>query len=143
MGFALPAAMGAKLGDPDEEVWAIMGDGGFQMTMQQMATIEEENVNIKIAILNNNYLGMVRQWQHLFFNHKYSEVFLKNPDFIKLCEGFRIPAEKVEKRKDIIPAIRRARKHKGPYLIEFVVETEANIFPMMPAGAAVDEIRLE
>lgn len=143
MGFSLPAAMGAKVGRPKEEVWAIMGDGGFQMMMQQMATIEEEKINIKIAILNNNYLGMVRQWQHLFFNHKYSEVFLKNPDFIKLCEGFRIPAEKVEKRKDIIPAIRRARKHKGPYLIEFVVKTEANVFPMMPPGAAVDEIRLE
>lgn len=143
MGFSLPAAMGAKLGDLKKEVWAVMGDGGFQMSMQQMATIEEENVNIKIIILNNNYLGMVRQWQQLFFEKKYSEVFLKNPNFIKLAEGFRIPAQKVEYRKDIIPAIKKARKHKGPYLLEFVVETEANVFPMMPTGAAVDELRLE
>lgn len=143
MGFSLPAAMGAKFGDPKKEVWAVMGDGGFQMSMQQMATIEEENVNIKIIILNNNYLGMVRQWQQLFFEKKYSEVFLKNPDFIKLAEGFRIPAQKVEHRKDIISEINKARKHKGPYLLEFVVETEANVFPMMPTGAAVDELRLE
>lgn len=143
MGFALPAAMGAKLGNPKNEVWSVMGDGGFQMSMQQLATIEEENIDIKIIILNNNYLGMVRQWQQLFFNKKYSEVFLKNPDFIKLAEGFRIPAQKVEKRKDIVPALKKARAHKGPYLLEFVVETEANIFPIMPAGAAVDEIRLE
>ncbi len=143
MGFALPAAMGAKLGNPRKEVWAVMGDGGFQMSMQQMATIEEENINIKIIILNNNYLGMVRQWQQLFFNRKYSEVLMKNPDFIKLSEGFRIPALKVEKRKDIVFALKKARDHKGPFLLEFVVETEANVFPMMPVGAAVDEIRLE
>lgn len=143
MGFALPASMGAKLGRKEKEVWVIVGDGGFQMTMNQLATIEEENIEVKIAILNNNYLGMVRQWQHLFFNHKYSEVFLKNPDFVKLCEGFRIKAEKVEKREEIIPAIKRSRKHKGPYVIEFVVKTEANVFPMMPPGAAVNELRLE
>lgn len=143
MGFSIPAAMGAKLGRSGAEVWAIVGDGSFQMTMNQLATIEEENIDIKVAILNNNFLGMVRQWQHLFFNHKYSEVFLRNPDFIKLCEGFRIPAVKVENRKDILPAIKKARAHKGPFVIEFVVETEANVFPMMPAGAAVDEIILE
>lgn len=143
MGFALPAGMGAKIGRKDQEVWVTVGDGGFQMTIQEMATIAQENLAIKIAILNNNYLGMVRQWQHLFFNHKYSEVFLKNPDFIKLAQGFGITGEKVEKREDILPAIKRARKHKGPYLIEFVVETEANVFPMMPVGAAVDEMRLE
>jgi len=143
MGFALPAAMGAKLGNSQEEVWAIMGDGGFQMTMNQLATVEEENIEIKVAILNNNYLGMVRQWQDLFNKKRYSEVFLKNPDFVKLCQGFGIPAERVEKRKDIIPAIKRARNHRGPYLIEFVVEIEANVFPMMPPGGAVDEIRLE
>lgn len=143
MGFALPAAMGAKMGKPGEEVWAIMGDGGFQMMMQQLATIEEEKIDIKIVILNNNYLGMVRQWQDLFHSKRYSEVFLKNPDFQKLCEGFRITAEKIEKREDAVSAIRRARKHKGPYLLEFLVETEANVFPMMPSGAAVDELRLE
>lgn len=143
MGFALPAGFGAKTGRPDREVWVIVGDGGFQMTIQEMATIAQENTDIKIAILNNNFLGMVRQWQHLFFEKKYSEVFLHNPDFIKLSEGFGVAAEKVEKRKDIRSAIKKARKHKGAYLLEFVVETEANVFPMMPAGAAVDEIRLE
>ena len=113
------------------------------MKLQEMATLKQENLDLKIAILNNNFLGMVRQWQHLFFNKKYSEVFLKNPDFIKLADGFGIPAERITNRKEIIPAIKRARKHKGPYLLEFVVETEANVFPMIPSGAAVDEVRLE
>lgn len=143
MGFALPAAIGAKFGQRNREIWAIVGDGGFQMTIQEMATIAQENLEIKIAILNNNYLGMVRQWQHLFFDKKYSEVFLKNPNFVLLSKGFRIPAERVEKREGIVPAIKRARKHRGPYLLEFVVEAEANVFPMMPAGRAVDEMRLE
>lgn len=143
MGFGVPAGFGAKTGRPDQEVWSIVGDGSFQMTLQELATIVQEKTDLKIAILNNNYLGMVRQWQHLFFNHQYSEVFLQNPDFIKLADGFGIKAEKVTERKDVLPAIRRARRHKGPYLIEFIVETEANVFPMMPAGAAVDEIRLE
>lgn len=143
MGFSLPAGIGVKVGQPDREVWSIMGDGGFQMKLQEMATLKQENLDLKIAILNNNFLGMVRQWQHLFFNKKYSEVFLQNPDFIKLAEGFGIPAERVEKRKEIIPAIKRARAYKGSYLLEFMVETEANIFPMIPAGAAVDEVRLE
>lgn len=143
MGFALPASFGAKVGKPGSEVWCIVGDGGFQMTLQELATIAQEKVDVKIALLNNNYLGMVRQWQQLFFDKKYSEVYLHNPNFMKLCEGFGIISEKVEKREDVNGAISRARKHKGPYLIEFVVETEANVFPMMPAGAAVDDIRLE
>lgn len=143
MGFALPASFGVKVAKPEKEVWCIVGDGGFQMTIQELATIAQENVDVKIALLNNNYLGMVRQWQQLFFDKKYSEVYLHNPNFMKLCEGFGITSEKVERREDVNAAISRARKHKGPYLIEFVVETEANVFPMMPAGAAVDEIRLE
>jgi acetolactate synthase-1/2/3 large subunit len=143
MGFSLPASIGAKIGRPGEEVWAIMGDGGFQMKIQEMATIAQENLDIKIVVLNNNFLGMVRQWQQLFFDKKYSQVHLKNPDFVKLSIGFGIPAERVGKRGDIVPAIKRARAQKGPYLIEFEVETEANIFPMMPTGAAVDELRLE
>lgn len=143
MGFAVPAAFGAKVGKPDREVWAIVGDGGFQMTIQELATIAQEKVPVKIAILNNNYLGMVRQWQQLFFDKKYSEVYLHNPNFMKLCEGFGIQSEKVETREDVSPALKRARNHAGAYVIEFVVETEANVFPMMPAGAAVDEIRLE
>ncbi len=143
MGFALPAGMGAKFGQKDREVWVTVGDGGFQMTIQEMATVSQEKLDLKIAVLRNNYLGMVRQWQHLFFDKKYSEVFLKNPDFVKISEGFGVPAERVTKRAEIIPAIKRARRHKGAYLIEFVVEAEANIFPIMPAGAAVDNLRLE
>ena len=143
MGFALPAGMGAKFGQKDREVWVTVGDGGFQMTIQEMATIVQEKLDLKIAVLRNNYLGMVRQWQHLFFDKKYSEVFLKNPDFVKISEGFGVPAERVTKRSEILPAIKRARHYKGAYLLEFVVEAEANIFPMMPSGAAVDEMRLE
>lgn len=143
MGYSLPAGIGVKTGKKNVEVWSIMGDGGFQMKMQEMATLKQENLDLKIIILNNNYLGMVRQWQHLFFNKKYSEVFLKNPDFIKLSDGFGIPAQRIGKRTEIIPAIRKARQHKGPYLLEFIVETEANVFPMIPSGAGVDEVRLE
>jgi acetolactate synthase I/II/III large subunit len=120
-----------------------VGDGGFQMTMQEMMTISQENVNLKIAILNNNFLGMVRQWQDLFFEGKYSQVALKNPDFMKLSESFGIPSEKITDRRDITDGINRARNHNGPYLLEFVVEMESNIFPMMPTGAAVDEMRIE
>ncbi|OGG15413.1 acetolactate synthase, large subunit, biosynthetic type [Candidatus Gottesmanbacteria bacterium RIFCSPHIGHO2_02_FULL_39_11] len=143
MGFALPASIGVKVAKPNDEVWTIVGDGSFQMTMQEMATIAQENLDIKIMLLNNNFLGMVRQWQQLFFDKNYSSVSLKNPDFMKLSEGFGIPSEKVTERKDIEGAIKRARKHKGPYLIEFVVEKEQNIFPMIPQGASVDEIRIE
>ncbi len=143
MGFSLPASIGVKKARPKEEVWVVVGDGGFQMTIQEMATIAQENLEIKIALLNNNFLGMVRQWQQLFFDKKYSEVYLNNPDFIKLAEGFSIPAEKISKREDIVPAIRKARNHRGAYLLEFEVETEANVFPMIPVGAAVDQVRLK
>jgi len=143
MGFALPAGIGVKLGAPQKEIWVIVGDGGFQMTMQEMMTIVAENIDLKIAILNNNYLGMVRQWQELFYDSNYSETHMKNPDFVALANAFGMKGEKVTERKDIGLAIKRARRHKGPYLIEFVVETEANVFPMMPAGAAVDDIRIE
>lgn len=142
MGFALPAGLGAKIGKPQKEVWVTVGDGGFQMTIQEMMTVVQEKIPLKIAILNNNFLGMVRQWQDLFFDKKYSSTRMMNPDFMKLSEGFGIPSEKVTVRDDIIPAIKRAREHKGPYLIEFVIEKEANVFPMMPTGAAVDEMRL-
>ena len=143
MGFGLPAGIGAKVGRPEREVWIIAGDGGFQMTIQEMMTIVQENLNVKIAVLNNNFLGMVRQWQDLFFEKKYSQVHMQTPDFIKISEGFGIKAEKVKERKDLINAIGRARKHKGAYLLEFEVEMEANVFPIMPTGAAVDEMRLE
>lgn len=143
MGFGIPAGMGAKVGQPEKEVWSIVGDGCFQMTLQELITIAQEQIPLKIAILNNNYLGMVRQWQELFFEGRYSHVYLKNPDFVKITQGCGISAEKVTKREELKTAIDRAREQKGPYLIEFVCEKEENVFPMIPAGAAVSEIRLE
>lgn len=143
MGFALPAAMGAQVGQPDKTVLAIIGDGGFQMTLQEMATIYQSDIPVKIVILNNNFLGMVRQWQQLFFDRRYSFVEMTNPDFVKLSEGFRIDAEKVEDRADLDAAIDRLLAHPKARLLEVVVEKEDNVFPMVPAGASVAEIRLE
>jgi acetolactate synthase-1/2/3 large subunit len=143
MGFGIPAGMGAKVGDPSREVWVFVGDGCFQMTVQELITIAQEKIPVKIALMNNNYLGMVRQWQELFFDGNYSSVHLENPDFIKIAQGCGITAEKVTKREDIKGAIERARKFNGPYVIEFVCEKEENVFPMIPAGASVSEIRLE
>jgi len=143
MGFGVPAGLGAKVGRSEKEVWVFVGDGGFQMTIQEMTTIVQEKINIKIAILNNGFLGMVRQWQQLFFDKNYSQTQMFNPDFIKLSEAFGIPAVKIEKREDLVRGIEKARKTNGPFLIEFVVENEANVFPMIPTGASVDEIRVE
>jgi len=138
MGFALPAGLGAKIGAPDREVWIVIGDGGIQMTLQEMATIAQEKVEVKIALLNNNYLGMVRQWQELFYKGNYSEVELKNPNFQKLSEGFGIPSLKAENLTAAKKAIKKARLTKGPFLIEFAVVAEENVFPMIPAGAGID-----
>lgn len=143
MGFGVPAAMGAKLGRPDREVIAIVGDGGFQMTMQELGTISQYQIGVKIIIMNNNYLGMVRQWQQLFFDKRYSFTKLQNPDFIKLAGAFSIPARKVTLRKDLTEAISEMIEHEGPYLLEVVVEKEDNVFPMVPAGASVAKIILE
>ena len=143
MGFSLPAAMGAKVAAGDRPVLCIVGDGGFQMTLQELATIAQEKLAVKIIILNNNYLGMVRQWQELFFDHRYSSVHLENPDFIAVTKGFRIEAEKVEKPVELADAIERMLKHHGPYLLEVLVEKEGNVFPMVPSGASVSDIRLE
>lgn len=143
MGFSLPAAMGAKYATPKREVISISGDGGFQMNIQELATIAQEQLPVKIIILNNNFLGMVRQWQQLFFEKRYSMVNLKNPDFVKVAEGMHIPAEKIEDRKDLQKALKRLLDSKGPRLLEIVVEKEENVFPMIPTGASVDEIRLE
>lgn len=140
MGFALPAGIGAKFACPDEEVWIVIGDGGIQMTLQEMATISQENLDLKIALLNNNYLGMVRQWQELFYKKNYSEVFLKNPNFQKLAEGFGIKSVKAVNIKEAKEAIKKARATKGPFLIEFIVEAEENVFPMVPAGAGIDDM---
>lgn len=143
MGFALPAAMGVKLGMPRREVVAIIGDGSFQMTIQELATLYQEQLPVKVVILNNNYLGMVRQWQELFFEGRYSFVDLVNPDFVQVAQGFRLSAERVEKRAELAVAVERLLAAIGPYVLEVVVEKEENVFPMIPANAAIDEILLE
>ncbi|MFW5703810.1 MAG: biosynthetic-type acetolactate synthase large subunit [Patescibacteria group bacterium] len=143
MGFSLPAAIGAKMAAPEREVIAIIGDGSFQMTLQEMMTISQEELPVKVVILNNNYLGMVRQWQQLFFDKRYSSVDMQNPNFIKLAEGFFIDAEKVTEREELSSALDRMVASKKPYLLEVVVEKEANVFPMIPSGYAVNEIILE
>jgi acetolactate synthase-1/2/3 large subunit len=138
MGFALPAAIGAKFARPEAEVWVVVGDGGFQMTMPELATIVQEKINIKIAIINNGFLGMVRQWQEFFYDGRYSSTPLLSPDFVKLADAFGIAGAAVIKRAQIAPALQSARSHPGPVLIDFQVEQEDSVFPMVPAGAALD-----
>jgi len=143
MGFALPAAMGAKVGDPSREVIAIIGDGSFQMTLQELGTIRQEKLAVKIIILNNRHLGMVRQWQELFFEERYSFVHMDNPDFNKITDGYHIPNELVEKREDLAAALDRLLAAKGSYLLDVRVEKEENVFPMIPSGANIDDIRIK
>ncbi len=142
MGFALPAALGAKLGVPHREVVAIIGDGGFQMNLQELATLRQTNAAVKIIILNNNFLGMVRQWQQLFFDRRYSFTEMQNPDFVKLADAFDIPGMRVNERGQVAEAIDKMLASEGPFLLEVMVEKEDNVFPMIPSGAAVSEIRL-
>ena len=143
MGFALPAAMGAKVGQPERTVIAVIGDGGFQMTIQELGTIRQSDLAVKILILNNNFLGMVRQWQQLFFEKRYSFTELDNPDFQMITRGYGIKAQKVEKRENLDQAIHDWLHSEGPALLEVVVEQEGNVFPMVPSGASVAEIRLD
>lgn len=143
MGFALPAAFGAKVGAPDRTVIAIAGDGGIQMTIQELGTVAQSGLPVKIIVLNNNFLGMVRQWQQLFFDKRYSFVELQNPDFVKIADGFGIKASKVERREDLSAALDEMLNFDGPYFLEVVCEKEENVFPMVPAGASVAAIRLE
>jgi acetolactate synthase I/II/III large subunit len=143
MGFALPAALGAKLGIPEKEVVAVIGDGGYQMTVQELGTIMQYNIPVKIVVLNNNFLGMVRQWQELFHGKRYSFTEMQNPDFVKLAEAYSIPAKKVDSRKDLQGAIKEMLEAKTPYFLEVVVGKEDNVFPMVPAGAGVGEVLLE
>ena len=143
MGFALPAAMGAKIGAPQRPVIAIAGDGGFQMTIQELGTIAQEGLAVKTIILNNNFLGMVRQWQELFFEKRYSFVNMVNPDFVRVAEGFGVPARKVSVREELADALQEMLEAKGPFVLEVVCEKEQNVFPMVPAGASVTDIRLE
>ncbi len=139
MGFELPAAMGVKVGCPDEMVWCVGGDGGFQMTIQELGTIASENIGVKIAIINNTYLGMVRQWQELFYERRYAHTKLWNPDFVKIAEAYEIPAVRVGRRDEVVPAIYKAMDCDGPFLIEFVVEPEENVYPMVPPGKSLSE----
>jgi acetolactate synthase-1/2/3 large subunit len=138
MGFALPAGIGAKVARPDAEVWVVVGDGGFQMTMAELATIQQEKLNVKVAIINNGYLGMVRQWQEFFYEGRYESTPLLSPDFVKLAEAYGIPAVAVTKRSQVLPALRMARETAGAALIDFRVEQEDSVYPMVPAGADLD-----
>lgn len=137
MGFGVPAAIGAKLGKPDELVWAIVGDGGFQQTLQELATIMQDNVHVKIGIINNGFLGMVRQWQQLFYDKNYSGTPMWSPDYMKLAEAYGIPSLRVTTNDEVGPAIKTASEHDGPFLVEFRVKEEVNVYPMVAPGAAV------
>jgi acetolactate synthase-1/2/3 large subunit len=136
MGYGLPSALGAKLGCPDREVWAIVGDGGFQMSLNELATAVQESADVKIAVINNGYLGMVRQWQDLFHAKNYSEVKISAPDFVKLAEAYGATGIRVTTDAEIKPAIERARATSGPVVIDFVIEPEANVWPIVPPGAS-------
>jgi acetolactate synthase-1/2/3 large subunit len=143
MGFALPAAMGAKLGAPTKQVVAIIGDGGFQMTLQELGTIMQYKIPVKMIVLNNNFLGMVRQWQQLFHEKRYSFTEMSNPDFVKIAEAYSINAKKVSERADLLPALKELLNSKSSGFLEVVVGKEDNVFPMVPAGAGVADVILE
>jgi len=143
MGFALPAAIGAKMGAPDREVVAVIGDGGYQMTIQELGTIFQQQVAVKIVVLNNDFLGMVRQWQQLFFDKRYASTEMVNPDFVTIAKGFQIQANRVKERKDLDQAVQEMMTSDKPYFLEICVEKEDNVFPMIPTGASVSDIRLE
>jgi len=140
MGFGLPASIGVKVGHPDDIVWCIDGDGSFQMTIQELATIAREEVAVKIAIINNGYLGMVRQWQELFYEKRYVATPLNCPDFVKIAEAYGIQALRVKHREEVVPAIEQAMEYQGPFLIDFVVEPEENVYPMVAPGEAITEL---
>ncbi|WP_349351298.1 MULTISPECIES: biosynthetic-type acetolactate synthase large subunit [unclassified Flagellimonas] len=143
MGFGLPAAIGAKMGAMDREVVAIIGDGGYQMTIQELGVIFQHNVPVKIVVLNNDHLGMVRQWQELFFDRRYASTVMTNPDFVKIAEGYHIQARRVTERGDLQEAVQEMMASKNPYFLEVKVEKEDNVFPMIPSGASVSDIRLK
>lgn len=143
MGFCLPAAIGAKLGAPERDVVAVVGDGGFQMTCEELGVILQTNVNVKILLLNNEFLGMVRQWQELFFEKRYSATEMVNPDFQLLGQAYGIETKRIDERADLVSSLQKMMDHDGAYLLEVVVGKENNVFPMVPSGAAVADIRLE
>jgi acetolactate synthase-1/2/3 large subunit len=135
MGFALPASVGAKFACPDKEVWVVAGDGGFQMTQAELATIKQEGIKVNIAIINNFYLGMVRQWQEFFYEKRYAATPLIGPDFVKLADAYGLKGIRVTKRGEVQAAVEEARKSEGTVVIDFQVEQEDAVFPMVPAGA--------
>tara|TARA_B100000315_G_scaffold222774_1_gene227065 strand:+ start:3168 stop:4868 length:1701 start_codon:yes stop_codon:yes gene_type:complete len=139
MGFELPAALGVQAGRPGSQVWSIAGDGGFQMTSQELATATESKLPIKIALFNNGCLGMVRQWQELFFQNHIKATPLTGPDYVKLAQAYGVPAVRVNEQEDVLPALRQAQAHDGPFLIEFVVDGSANVFPMVPPGGGLGD----
>ncbi|SNZ00103.1 acetolactate synthase, large subunit [Flagellimonas pacifica] len=143
MGFALPAAIGAKMGAMEREVVAIIGDGGYQMTIQELGVIFQHNVPVKIVVLNNEHLGMVRQWQELFFESRYASTVMTNPDFVKIAEGYHIKSRRVVERSELVDAVNEMIASKDPYFLEVRVEKEDNVFPMIPSGASVSDIRLK
>jgi acetolactate synthase-1/2/3 large subunit len=139
MGFEVPAALGAQVALPGETVWAVCGDGGFQMTLQELATMVDARAPVKMAIMNNGYLGMVRQWQQLFYEDNYVAVAIAQPDFLKLADAYGIHALRITEKKQVDAAITEAHAHPGPVLLDFQVEAEGNVWPMVPAGAALSE----
>ena len=139
MGFGLPAAIGAKIGCPDIPVWCIDGDGSFQMTLHELATIIQEKVAVKIAIIDNGFLGMVRQWQELFYGKRYVATRLSGPDFVKVAEAYGVPGLRVKYKEEVVPAIEQAMAEPGPFLIDFIVDPEENVYPMVPPGATLAE----
>ena len=135
MGFALPAAIGAKVARPEAEVWVIVGDGGFQMTMSELATIVQENLKVNISIINNGFLGMVRQWQEFFYERRYAATPILSPDYVKLADAFGLKGMLVTQRSQVTEAVQAAREHPGTVIIDFRVDQEDTVYPMVPAGA--------
>jgi acetolactate synthase-1/2/3 large subunit len=140
MGFALPASIGAQMGHPDQMVWATAGDGGLQMTIQELATVVQEGLPLKIAVLNNGHLGMVRQWQQMFFEGRYSGSILTGPDFAKVAEAYGVSGLTVTEKSQVVLAIEQALEINGPVLIDFHIEQEANVYPMVAPGTAIHEM---
>jgi acetolactate synthase-1/2/3 large subunit len=140
MGYGFPAAIGAKIANPEKTVVDIAGDGSIQMNIQELATVAAYDIGVKIIILDNGYLGMVRQWQELFYNHRYSGTTLKNPDFVKVAAGYGVKGKRVDKEKDVKSAIKEIISYKGPVLADFLIEPEENVFPMVPAGEAINRM---
>ena len=140
MGFSLPAAIGASFSKTEKEIWVIVGDGSIQMTITELATAVQEQANIKIAIINNGYLGMVRQWQQLFYDARYKETPISSPDYLKIAEAYGLKGFRVKKRNEIPKIVDKVQKIRGPVLVEFVVEQHDMVYPMVPAGADLNEM---